>query len=310
MIIVFGTLNIDIYIPAGALPDAGQHIRLDNYESFPGGKGANQAFAASRTGVKTAIIGQIGDDGFGRRSTRNLKKESILGAGIGTSEKPTGCSFLLPGVGEDKTIISCASANLDTTSNQIPNEILMPKNMVVAQLLVPFEETLDLFTRAQERGCKTVLNTSPPQYIKAELLEKTDIVFVNKSELTILLETLRLDTEGDEFERTQRLCDAYSIDCITTCGSKGAVAVYHGQKYSIPAFQIDKVVDATGAGDCFLGYLVGLLNQGYDFATAFQYSAIAGSLACEQLGAQSSVPFLEDIIEKAKEFQATDVINS
>ena len=309
MIIVFGTLNIDIYIPAEALPQPAQHIRLDAYESFPGGKGANQAFAASRAGVKTAIIGQIGDDGFGRRSTRNLKKESILGAGIGMSDKPTGCSFLLPGVGEDKTIISCASANLDTLSEQIPNEILTPKNMVVAQLLVPIEQTIDLFERAQHRGCITVLNASPPQYVQPGLLQKTDIVFVNKSELEILLKTLEMDTDGDVMARTERLCAAFDVDCITTCGSQGAIASYQGRRYKIPAFQIDKLVDATGAGDCFLGYLVGLLNQGTDFETAFQYAAIAGSLACEKLGAQSAVPFLDDVRERAAEFQKTEVLD-
>jgi len=310
MIIVFGTLNIDIYIPAGELPVAGEHIRLDGYESFPGGKGANQAFAASRSGAKTAIIGQIGDDGFGRRSTRNLKKESILAAGIGMSEKATGCSFLLPGAGEDKTIISCASANLDASADQIPNEALTPRNMVVAQLLIPVEETLDVFERARARKCRTVLNASPPQYATRALLMETDIVFVNQGELELLLKTLGLDTDGDVSTQTRRLCRAFNVDCVTTCGSEGAIALYQGMLYTIPAFPIDRVVDATGAGDCFLGYLVGLLNQDRDFDTAFQYASIAGSLACRKKGAQSSIPFLDGVREAAAGFTKPESVRA
>ena len=150
MIIVFGTLTIDMYIPSGVLPDVNAHVRCAHYQSFPGGKGANQAFSASRSGAKTAIIGKIGDDAFGRRSTASLKRESILGSGIGKGDLSTGCDIILPGQGEDKTIVSCIGANAEATSSQIPNEILTPKNTVVAQLLIPVEETLDLFTRAKE----------------------------------------------------------------------------------------------------------------------------------------------------------------
>lgn len=302
MIIVFGTLEIDVYIPAQKLPELGQHVRCEDYDSFPGGKGANQAFAAGRAGSKTAIVGRIGDDSYGRRSTQNLKRESILGSGIGIVDRPTGCSFMLPGVGEDKTIISCQGANMETTSEQVPNEILGPDNTVIAQLLIPVEQTTDLFKRAKERGTRTVLNASPPQYATRDLLDLTDLLFLNASEICKLMDHLKMNSNGDVLELTQTLSREFKLDCVTTCGSKGAYACYQGQCWHVNAYPIDTVVDPTGAGDCFLGYLVSLLDQKYRFDEALHYAAIAGSLACQKQGAQSAVPFLDDVMERARDF--------
>lgn len=304
MIIVFGTLEIDVYIPAKTLPQLGQHVRCDDYDSFPGGKGANQAFASGRAGSKTAIIGRIGDDSYGRRSTQNLKRESILASGIGIVDRPTGCSFMLPGEGEDMTIISCEGANMETTSEQIPNEILTSENTVVAQLLIPVVQTTDLFQRARERGTRTVLNASPPQYATRDILELTDLLFLNSTEIRKLMDHLKMNSNGDIQELTQQLAREFKLDCVTTCGSKGAYACFQGQCWHVGAYQIDEVVDPTGAGDCFLGYLVSLLDQGYHFEEALHYAAVAGSLACQKMGAQSSVPFLEDVIERARDFAA------
>ncbi len=304
MIIVFGTLEIDVYIPAEKLPELGQHIRCDDYDSFPGGKGANQAFSASRAGSKTAIIGRIGDDAFGRRSTQNLKRESILGSGIGMVDRPTGCSYMLPGIGEDMTIISCEGANMETTSEQVPNEILNASNTVVAQLLIPVEQTIDLFRRAKDRGARTVLNASPPQYANRDILELTDLLFLNAREIRILMDHLKMNSNGDIPELTQTLSREFKLDCVTTCGSKGSYACYDGQGWHVDAYPVDKVIDPTGAGDCFLGYLVSLLDQKYRFDEAFHCASIAGSLACRAQGAQSSVPFLDDVLERAHDFAA------
>jgi|AntRauTorcE11897_2_1112592.scaffolds.fasta_scaffold00994_16 ribokinase len=297
MIIVFGSLLIDLYIPLDEMPTAGSQVLSGDYTSYPGGKGANQGFAAKRAGAKTAIIGCIGDDAFGRRSTQNLRREGILGSGIGTGERPTGCAVILPGSGEDKTMISSPAANLETRSDQIPNEILDSKNTVVAQLLVPYRETLDLFRRAKERGTRTVLNAAPPQYVTAEILKLTDMLFVNETELKTMASTLKLDADLPIRDLTRLFCENYTLDCVTTLGSRGSYALVGRQGWTIGALPVE-VIDANGAGDCFLGYLLGLMDQGYNFTESLHHAAVAGSLACQAQGAQKSVPFLEDVTEK------------
>ena len=302
MIIVFGTLNIDIYIPVDELPAPGTQIRCEDYASYPGGKGANQAYAAARAGSKTALIGRIGDDAFGRRSTYNLKQQSILGSGIGIVDRPTGCAFILPGVGEENTMISSPGANFETTSEQVPNEILKPENTVLAQLLIPIEQTIDLFTRARERGARTVLNASPPQYITAPILDVTDMLVVNVAEIKKISEILDIKTDQSPQDLARDIHTKYDVDCIVTLGSQGVFAAYQQQYYTLSAFPVS-VVDPTGAGDCFLGYLTALMDQGKDFETALQYAAIAGSLACRSEGAQTSVPYLEEVGELTADFE-------
>ena len=91
MIIVFGSMNIDMVMPVERFPNPGETVLCaTDYLSRPGGKGANQAVAAVRAGAKVAIVGQVGDDAFGRRSVNNLKTQSSWTSGIGTSTRPTG----------------------------------------------------------------------------------------------------------------------------------------------------------------------------------------------------------------------------
>tara|TARA_B100001971_G_C18206672_1_gene548065 strand:+ start:333 stop:1262 length:930 start_codon:yes stop_codon:yes gene_type:complete len=296
MIIILGSLNIDMYIPAEKIPAPGESIRCADYTSYPGGKGANQAYAAARAGAKTALIGRIGDDAFGRRSTYNLKKQGILGSGIGIVERPTGCTFILPGTGEENTVIHSPGANFETTSEQIPNEILKSENTVIGQLLIPTEQTIDLFTRARERGTKTVLNASPARYITKDILELTDILIVNEIELKKAASVLGLSDEKPSKDLAAEIHKTFKIDCIVTLGSKGVFAAWRNEGWKMSAFDIE-VKDPTGAGDCFLGYLMAMIDMGHDFKTALKYATIAGSMACRKEGAQTSVPYIDEVTE-------------
>ncbi len=294
MIIVFGSITIDMYIPVDTMPAPGSHTRCEDYTSYPGGKGANQAFAAARAGAKTALIGRIGDDAFGRRSTYNLKQQSILGSGIGRSERPTGAAFILPGTGEEKTIIASPGANFDCTHDQIPDSILKPENTVIGQLLIPLKETLRLFERAKKGGAHTILNASPPQFITLDILKLTDTLVINAAEVSIIADKLGIDGGKTPEETTKALNKAYNVNIITTLGSKGIMAIIDGTQYDVEPFSVN-IEDTTGAGDCFLGYYAALRDKGMSAEDALKRACIAGSIACQAEGAQSSVPFIEDI---------------
>ena len=308
MLIILGSLNIDIFIPVDTVPKIGDHVSCDDYTSYPGGKGANQAYAAARAGAKTALIGRIGDDAFGRRSTYNLKKQGILGSGIGIVDRPTGCSFVLPGIGEENTIIYSPGANFETTSEQIPNEILKPENTVVGQLLIPVEQTVDLFTRARERGARTVLNASPPRYITKEILNLTDTLIVNEIEMKKVASVLGLDAEKSAEDLAVEVYTSFKIDCIVTLGSKGVFAAWKGSGWRMKPFPVT-VVDPSGGGDCFLGYLLALLDKDYDFKDALQYATIAGSMTCTKQGAQTAVPYIDEVTEKIAEAPVPEKID-
>src|ERR1700722_1874008 len=159
MIIVFGSLDIDMIMPVGHFPKPGETVLCTaDYLSHPGGKGANQAVAAARGGAKVAVVGKVGDDSFGRRCVNNLKNQSIWASGIGISDnRPTGCATIAVDSSGSNISIVAPGANLEATSDQVPDEVFTNRNMILAQLEVPQKETFSVLARARKGGAITVL---------------------------------------------------------------------------------------------------------------------------------------------------------
>lgn len=296
MIIVFGALNVDIVMPVKDFPKPGETIASEDYISRSGGKGSNQAMAAVRAGAKTAMVGKVGDDAFGRRCLNNLKSQSVLGTGIGISERPTGCaSIWVDHAGENMVVVS-AGANLDASAEQIPDEILTERNMVLTQLEVPHDETYELIRRAGEKGCRTVLNASPvTEAIPTDVLEILDVLIVNDVEAKQLAHHHNLDAKTLEDIARELVRRGDNLTCIVTMGGKGALAVTPEEEWVIPSLKID-VVDTTGAGDCFCGVFAAGLENGDSLPESLKRASVAAGLSCRVLGAQAGMPFEDEII--------------
>src|SRR5262245_15829016 len=128
MIIVFGSLNIDLVMPVGHFPKPGETVLCStDYLSRPGGKGSNQAVAAARAGAKVAFVGKVGDDAFGRRCVNNLKNYSIWASGIGISERPTGCATIAVDMQGKNFIMVAPGANLDAASTRCRTKSSRPR---------------------------------------------------------------------------------------------------------------------------------------------------------------------------------------
>lgn len=295
MIIVFGALNVDIVMPVKDFPKPGETIASEDYISRSGGKGSNQAMAAVRAGAKTAMVGKVGDDAFGRRSLHNLKSQSVLGTGIAISERPTGCaSIWVDHAGENMVVVS-AGANLDASAEQIPDEILTEKNTILTQLEVPHEETYNLIRRASEHGCRTVLNASPVTApVPEDVLGMLDVLIVNDVEAKQLAAHHRLAARTLEDIARELVQKAGKLTCIITMGGKGALAVTPQEEWIVPSLKTE-VVDTTGAGDCFCGVLAAALEDGHDLPAALQRASAAAGLSCRVLGAQAGMPFDDEI---------------
>ena len=295
LIIVFGALNVDIVMPVKTFPKPGETIASEDYISRSGGKGANQAMAAVRAGVKTAMVGKVGDDAFGRRSLHNLKSQSVLGTGIAISERPTGCaSIWVDRAGENMVVVS-AGANLDAAAEQIPDEVLTEKNTILTQLEVPHGETYDLIRRAAEKSCRTVLNASPvTAAVPDDVLGMLDVLIVNDVEAKQLAAYHRLEARTLEDIARELVQKAGNLTCIITMGGKGALAVTPEEEWIVPALKID-VIDTTGAGDCFCGVFAAALEEGHDLPAALQRASVAAGLSCRVLGAQAGMPFDDEI---------------
>jgi ribokinase len=294
MIIVFGSLNMDMMMPIDHFPKMGETVLCSaDYLSSAGGKGSNQAVAAARAGAKVGVVGKVGDDSFGRRSVNNLKSQSIWVSGIGMSERPTGCATIAVDSHGNNFVMVAPGANLDATSDQVPDEVFTPKNIILTQLEITPQETFSVIARAHAKGALTILNASPAGKIPAEIFKSLDYLIVNELEAVQLAHGLGLNTSDVQLI-AKGLAHLPHLTVIITMEERGAIAARGAEIYHIDALKIEPV-DTTGAGDAFCGIFAACLQAGHDWLTALHYASVGASLSCLGLGAQDGTPFLEDI---------------
>lgn len=294
MILVFGSLNIDMVMPVGQFPKPGETVLCTtDYLSRPGGKGANQAVAAARAGAKVGMIGMVGDDSFGRRCVNNLKHQGIWASGVGTSERPTGCSMIgIDGQGKN-IVITAPGANYDTRADQAPDELFTPKNILLTQFEVSLQEATSVLQRAHARKTVTILNPSPARKIPMEMVRNVDYLIVNEIEALQLAHAIGINTnEPAVIART--IAAAGTGACLITLEDKGVVAAKGAEMYTIGSLQIEPV-DTTGAGDTLCGVFAACLHEGMGWLDALHRASVGAGLSCLEIGAQDGMPAMEDI---------------
>lgn len=294
MIVVFGSVNIDLVFSVESLPTPGETVLTKAYDVHPGGKGANQAVAAARAGGRVAMAGCVGSDAFGAQMRAALAADKVDVVALSTSERPTGCAAI--GVDRDgRNAITVASgANLDAAHGSVSNELLTPETVLLLQNEVRIEQNLLLARRAAARGTRVVLNAAPARPLRAkEWAGLLHALVVNEAELA--------DIAGPE--RTEepalaagRLAQRLGATVIATLGEAGAVAVSaQGGGWRIGALALERVVDTTAAGDCFVGVYGQGLAAGLDAPTALRRASVAAGLTCTRAGAQPSLPGAAEI---------------
>lgn len=294
MIIVFGSLNIDIVMPVGHFPQPGETVLCSaDYLSRAGGKGSNQAVAAVRAGAKVAFVGKVGDDSFGRRAVANLKNHGIWAAGIGVSDRPTGCATIAVDAQGANIVMVAPGANLDATSDQVPDEVLGSKNILLTQLEVNPAETMAVLARAHQTGATTILNASPAGRIPQSALENIDYLIVNEIEALQLAQGFD-SHETDPQKIAQMVAAQGDLTCIITLEDRGSIAARGTEVYAVDALRVE-AIDTTGAGDTFCGIFAACLQKDHDWLHALHRASIGASLSCLALGAQTQTPTMEDI---------------
>lgn len=307
MIVVFGSMNIDLIMPVDHFPATGETVLCGaDYLSRTGGKGANQAIAAARAGGKVAMVGKVGDDAFGRRSVNNLKTQGIWTTGIGISERPTGCATIAVNMKGANIIIVAPGANLDATSDQLPDEVFNNKNVLLAQLETDHAQTFDVLRRAKSGGSTVILNASPASSIPKESLADIDYLIVNEIEARQMAQGFGIPAD-DAHDVARKVAAMGKLACIITMEEKGAVAARDGTLYAIGALPVE-VVDSTGAGDAFCGFFAASLQMGSPWLNAMHFASVGAGLACLGLGAQEGMPSYDDIEANLKRLAGPEKI--
>lgn len=299
MIIVFGSINMDMSLKVSHLPVPGETVITNEYVLYPGGKGANQALAAVRAGKgKVALIGRVGEDNYGKVATEGVKRDGVMTSGVAKSTLPTGCAVATRDESGEKQILVMSGANADADHTQVPDEILIPGNVLLMQMELPVDQTVALLERAKARGVKSVLNLAPAIMVPKKMMGLLDYLIVNSIEARQIAEKLHLNVENNAIKIAHALAIQGQLTCVVTLGKKGSVAVTKdGKAWGVPILQVNQseIVDNIGAGDAFCGTFTAAIHDGLDVVQAMRRASVAGTLACMKEGAQAALPHLDDI---------------
>jgi ribokinase len=313
MVIVFGSLNIDLMMNVKKQPQVGETVIAPSYTWLPGGKGANQAIACSRSGVKTAMVGQIGDDGFGTRIFNALKRDDVWASGVVRHEsEPTGMAFITVDQNGDNQIVVASGANAQTSADQVPDSILGPDNVVLMQMEVTHEENWNVIRRAKDVGAKTILNLAPAGNIPPDVLKDLDYLIVNQIEGRQIAEKMGLSIEESSLKMATKLAKNADLTCVMTMGAQGSIVVKpNGTGWQCDAWDLgDELIDTTGAGDTFCGVFAGCVFKKMSIQESMRRASIAGSLACRSMGAQAAMPRAEEIDDNIERIDLPKSIQS
>jgi len=296
-IIVFGSINMDLVVYSDKQPTKGETILGNSFETFQGGKGANQAVAVAKLGLPVSLIGKVGNDVFGDELLENLNRETVDTSMIVRHEGPSGVAFIY--VFEQTSenhIIVISGSNKEVKSNQISDKELSTSDVLISQLEVPPSEIEDLFIRAKNSGTYRMLNAAPALEISKNLIRETDLLVMNESELENLSERSVVNENIDSIAEAIKVLNLKTTQSIAvTLGSKG-VYVYTNQKGDFIDGHKIEAVDTTGSGDCFIGALATHYLKSNDLLDSVNFANKAAALSVTKRGASASMPTLEEVV--------------
>lgn len=309
MIIVYGSINIDLIMQMKRFPAPGETVITPAYEWLPGGKGMNQAVAAARAGAKVAIVGKVGDDGFGTRALNTMRREGISTSGVVQSDTlPTGCATIFIDETGESQVVVASGANGDVSSEQLPDDVLKDGNVLLMQMELKEEANWPVLERASKAGATTILNLAPAKSLPREALNHLDYLIVNRLEAEQIAEKLGLKIENDAMKLAHVLSRNCGLTCIITLSGNGSVAVEGDKGWRLPALNVPDVVDTTGSGDTYCGVFAAAIHQKLSLPDAMRRASVAGSLSVRGKGAQTAMPYVDDIAAHLPEMPAPEFV--
>lgn len=280
-VLVIGSSNVDYIIRTKKFPDRGETTFSESFEYAIGGKGLNQAVAASLTGAETTFLTALGNDNnldyvLNELSKYNLNVKPII------KNTSTGTAIIIveDESGENEIIVN-SGANKKLDKTDIDNNIELIKNhdYILLQLELDIKVIEYIIKIAKELDKIVILNPAPFSILNKDVMEMCDFVTPNEGEYQKLLESnIKLN------------------NVIVTMGSNGSKLISGDKEIKIPAHKV-LAVDTTGAGDCYNGTFVGFLAQGYEISDALNFASYASALSVKKVGAAKSYPTKDEILK-------------
>lgn len=282
---VVGSANLDLTLGLAALPVAGQTVLSTSRAAGPGGKGLNQAVAAARAGARTRLVAAVGPDPEGAELLRVLTVDGIESL-VRTARAATGLALVLVDEQGENAIVVSPGANAELVGLQQPErDAIADAAVLLMQLEVPLPTVTDAAQVARAAGTVVVLNAAPYAPLDDALLGCVDLLVVNEGEARALASSSGAEPE----QHAEALLDRVPA-VVVTLGPRGAVfRDRSGRRHHEPGRPVP-VVDTTGAGDSFAGYLAAGLAAGLPVDVALARANTAAALCVQRPGAVPSVP--------------------
>jgi len=296
-VMVFGSINLDLILRVPSLPRPGETILGQSLDMLPGGKGANQALAARRSGRSDVrLVGCVGTDAFAAPALALLAEAGVELGAVRRVPGPTGLATIAVAPDGQNQIVVASGANMALAADDAPDAWLDADTVLVLQMETDPGANLAVAARAAERGARIILNVAPAAEVPPAMLDLVDALVMNEEEALAVATACGLPA-GTPVMAARYLAAGRKAAVIVTMGAAGAIAFQGPSGWLVPSLNLrpESVVDTTGAGDAFVGVLAAAIDGGLSFDAALGAASVGGAVACLRAGAQPSMPQAEEI---------------
>jgi ribokinase len=293
---VCGSANADLICSVVRFPHPGETLTVERFALQSGGKGLNQAVAATRFGAPCALIACVGIDAFGDELIGFLASQCVDASAVRRSAHArTGCAVVTSAQREN-TIVVVPGANADLRVEDLPLQRIRAGDVLLAQLETPTAVTATFFRAGRRCGARSILSFAPAIPAGRELLPEADVVVMNETELDFLAgrSTSRRWTDRGIAAALRAIRTSSGQWLIVTLGHRGCAALIDAELLRVAGRSVE-VVDSVGAGDCFAGVLAAELLRGAPISVALATANAAASISVQRPGAAASMPRRDEV---------------
>lgn len=297
-LVVLGSVNADHVLSVPRFPKPGETLVGSGYHIAYGGKGANQAVAAGRTGANIAFIACVGGDDIGARMKEQFARDGMdIQAVMAIDGTTTGVAMIWVSADGENCIGISAGANAELTPARLQPHLplINEADVLLMQLESPLNTVEAAAQAARAAGTKVILNPAPAQPLSESLLRLIDVITPNETEAQALTGVV-VNTEADAQKAANILHDYGIATVLITLGAKGVWLSEQGKGELIPGFRV-QAVDTTAAGDTFNGALVTAQLEGKPLRDAIRFAHAAAAISVTRSGAQPSIPLRAEVDE-------------